>query len=388
MILITGGAGYIGSHTVLNLIENTNYKIIIFDNLENGHIETINTLLEINPDKIIFEKGDLRNIEDIENVFNKYSIDGVIHFAAFALVEESVQNPSKYYRNNIYGTLNLLDTMIKHNVKRIVFSSTCATYGEPTYTPIDEKHPQNPINPYGYSKLAVERIMDNYDKAYKLKIKDEIKSNFMYDNLIKYCIELFNEEKLIKSQYNYNRRITKILEVIIDAIFEDIERLKFILDIYFPKDEKELEKIYKYIDYEERYKLDIPLYSISKKKIDIKNILKLTDAQRKLIIKYLALYVRKDKHNEIKIIVKNILNEDIDLSIYWDLVREKFLEYCSKIFDLYFFNKYSNLLQLLNPTAEEFNNFSEQVKNVFYWHIIKEDNKELYSLIPEKVKKQ
>lgn len=169
MILITGGAGYIGSHTVLNLIENTDYKIIIFDNLENGHIETINTLVEINPDKIIFEKGDLRNIEDIENVFNKYSIDGFIHFAAFALVEESVQNPSKYYRNNIYGTLNLLDIMIKYNVKRIVFSSTCATYGEPTYTPIDEKHPQNPINPYGYSKLAVERIMDDYDKAYGLK---------------------------------------------------------------------------------------------------------------------------------------------------------------------------------------------------------------------------
>lgn len=170
MILITGGAGYIGSHTVLNLIEKTDYKIIIFDNLENGHIETINTLLEINPDKIIFEKGDLRNIKDIENVFNKYSIDGVIHFAAFALVEESVKNPSKYYRNNIYGTLNLLDTMIKYNVKRIVFSSTCATYGDIVgQTPIDEKHPQNPINPYGYSKLAVERIMDDYDKAYKLK---------------------------------------------------------------------------------------------------------------------------------------------------------------------------------------------------------------------------
>ena len=170
MILITGGAGYIGSHTVLNLIEKTDYKIIIFDNLENGHIETVNALLEINSDRIIFEKGDLRNIEDIENVFNKYSIDGVIHFAAFALVEESVQNPSKYYRNNIYGTLNLLDTMIKHNVKRIVFSSTCATYGDIVeQTPIDEKHPQNPINPYGYSKLAVERIMDDYDKAYKLK---------------------------------------------------------------------------------------------------------------------------------------------------------------------------------------------------------------------------
>ena len=176
MILITGGAGYIGSHTILNLIEKADYKIVIFDNLENGHIETVNTLLEINSERqrradarIIFEKGDLRNIEDIENVFSKFSIDGVIHFAAFALVEESVKNPSKYYRNNIYGTLNLLDAMIKHNVKRIVFSSTCATYGNPQYTPIDEKHPQNPINPYGYSKLAVERIMDDYDKAYGLK---------------------------------------------------------------------------------------------------------------------------------------------------------------------------------------------------------------------------
>ena len=213
--------------------------------------------------------------------------------------------------------------------------------------------------------------------------KEEIQSDLIYNNLIKYCIELFNEEKLIKS--HLNKRITKILEVIIDAIFEDIERLKFILDIYFPKDEKELEKIYKYIDYEERYKLDIPLYCISKNKVDIKNTL--TDIQCDIIIKYLALYVRKDKDNEIKIIVKNILDEDIDLRIYWNLVKEKFLKYCSKTFDLYFFNKYSNVLQLLNPTAEEFNNFSEQVKNVFYWHIIKEDNKELYPLIPKEVKK-
>lgn len=175
MILITGGAGYIGSHTVLNLIEKTNYKILIVDNLENGHIETVNILKSIKPDNIIFEKCDLRNIDEIENIFNKYSknkyskIEGVIHFAAFALVEESVKNPSKYYGNNICGTLNLLDTMIKHNVKRIVFSSTCATYGEPKQVPITEKHIQNPVNPYGYSKLAIERIMDDYDKAYQLK---------------------------------------------------------------------------------------------------------------------------------------------------------------------------------------------------------------------------
>lgn len=167
MILITGGAGYIGSHTILNLIKN-GYKILIFDNLENGHIETVDTLKDIDK-SIIFEKGDLRNIEEIENIFNKYAVEGVIHFAAFALVEESVKNPSKYYRNNIYGTLNLLDAMNKHNVKRIVFSSTCATYGEPKEVPINENHIQNPINPYGYSKLAIERIMDDYDKAYGLK---------------------------------------------------------------------------------------------------------------------------------------------------------------------------------------------------------------------------
>ena len=102
-------------------------------------------------------------------MFDKYDIDAVIHFAAFALVGESVVNPAKYYRNNVFGTLNLLDSMIKHNVKRIVFSSTCATYGEPVYTPIDEKHPQNPINSYGTSKLMVEHIMKDYDAAYGLK---------------------------------------------------------------------------------------------------------------------------------------------------------------------------------------------------------------------------
>ena len=166
MILITGGAGYIGSHTAINFINN-DYEVIVFDNLENGHQETIDTLQNIG--NVKFEKGDLRNIEDIENVFNKYKIDAVIHFAAFALVGESVENPSKYYRNNVFGTLNLVDTMIKHNVKKIVFSSTCATYGEPKYTPIDEQHPQSPINPYGNSKLCVEYMLKDYDTAYGLK---------------------------------------------------------------------------------------------------------------------------------------------------------------------------------------------------------------------------
>lgn len=166
MILITGAAGYIGSHTAINFINN-GYELIIFDNLENGHKETIDELKKIG--NVHFEKGDLRNIEDIDRVFDKYKIDAVIHFAAFALVGESVENPSKYYRNNVFGTLNLVDTMVKHNVKKIVFSSTCATYGEPQYTPIDEKHPQNPINPYGNTKLCVEYILKDYDRAYGLK---------------------------------------------------------------------------------------------------------------------------------------------------------------------------------------------------------------------------
>ena len=166
MILITGAAGYIGGHTAINLI-NAGYDIVVFDNLENGHIETIEALQKIG--NVKFEKGDLRNIEDIERVFSKYQFDAVVHFAAFALVGESVENPAKYYRNNTVGTLNLLDTMVKHDCKKIVFSSTCATYGNPTYVPVDETHPQNPVSPYGSSKLMVETIMKDYDVAYNLK---------------------------------------------------------------------------------------------------------------------------------------------------------------------------------------------------------------------------
>ena len=215
--------------------------------------------------------------------------------------------------------------------------------------------------------------------------KEEIQSDLIYDNLIKYCIELFNEEKLIKSYLN--KRITKILEVIIDAIFEDIERLKFILDIYFPKDEKELEKIYKYIDYEKRYKLDIPIYCLSKfnYKVNIKDILSIE--QYTFVIMYFALYIEKDN----KIIIKNAIGENIDLSMYWDLVRIEFLLYCEdyeiKKYGFSFFDRYRNVLRLLNPTKKEFEKFSEQTKNIFYWYIIKEDNKELYPLIPEEVKK-
>ena len=170
LILVTGGAGYIGGHCVLSLLEN-NYDVVVFDNLETGHIETIDTLKNENYQGKFkeFIKGDLRNFEEIAAVFKKHKFDAVVHFAAFSQVGESVKNPQKYYLNNVVGSLNLLNAMLNQNVKNIVFSSTAATYGEPVYTPIDEKHPQNPINPYGSTKLMVEKIMDDYDSAYGLK---------------------------------------------------------------------------------------------------------------------------------------------------------------------------------------------------------------------------
>lgn len=166
MILVTGGAGYIGSHCVMALIENNN-DVVIFDNLSTGHIETVQTLQKYG--NVEFQQGDLTNFDDINSVFKKFNIDKVVHFAAFSQVGESVINPQKYYINNVCGTINLLRAMLENNVKKIVFSSTAATYGEPVYIPIDEKHPQNPINPYGQSKLMIEKIMDDYNKAYGLK---------------------------------------------------------------------------------------------------------------------------------------------------------------------------------------------------------------------------
>ena len=166
MILITGGAGYIGSHTALNFL-NKDYEIVIIDNLENGHIETINTLKQIG--NIHFIKGDLRNLDDIEAIFSNYKIDTVIHFAGFIQVEESVRNPEKYYKNNVLASINLFNTMVQHNVQKIVFSSSAAVYGEPVYTPIDEKHPKKPLNPYGENKSKVEEILKDYDSKYNLK---------------------------------------------------------------------------------------------------------------------------------------------------------------------------------------------------------------------------
>lgn len=159
-ILVAGGAGYIGSHTVKYLLKN-DYNVVVLDNLVYGHREAVLTEN--------FEEVDLKDKDAVDKVFKKYDIDAVIHFAAYAYVGESVSNPQKYYWNNVVNALNLLDVMVENNVKNIVFSSTCATYGNPQYMPLDENHQQCPINPYGKTKFMMEQIMSDYETAYGLK---------------------------------------------------------------------------------------------------------------------------------------------------------------------------------------------------------------------------
>lgn len=160
-ILVTGGAGYIGSTAAHILIEE-GHHVIIFDNLSRGNVRLIHPGSD-------FVKGDLLSPSDLEFVFGKNSIDAVMHFAAFAEVGESVSDPQKYYMNNVIGSINLFQAMLQNNVSKIIFSSTCATFGEPKKIPIDEEHQQCPSNPYGASKLMIERILDDYDRAFGLK---------------------------------------------------------------------------------------------------------------------------------------------------------------------------------------------------------------------------
>lgn len=159
-VMICGGAGYIGSH-VNKLLSDRGYETVVFDNLIYGHREAVKWGT--------FTQGDLKNISDIEAVFQSHPIEAVLHFAAFAYVGESVRDPEKYYYNNIANTLNLLHVMKKYGCKKIIFSSTCATYGEPEKVPITEQMPQNPVNPYGFTKLAVEHILLDYQRAYGLE---------------------------------------------------------------------------------------------------------------------------------------------------------------------------------------------------------------------------
>jgi UDP-glucose 4-epimerase len=160
MILVTGGAGYIGSHYVL-YERSRGSEVVVLDNLIYGHREAV-----LDAPLVI---GDLTQRDVLDRVFKEYDIDAVVHFAAFASVNESVSFPERYYHNNVAGTMTLLDAMRDHGVKHFVFSSSCATYGNPVYVPMDEKHPQNPINPYGDSKFICEKMMSAYDHAHGLR---------------------------------------------------------------------------------------------------------------------------------------------------------------------------------------------------------------------------
>lgn len=162
-ILVTGGAGYIGSHAVLAL-QQAGYNVIVLDNLVYGHRDIVETVL-----KVELVVGDTSDRALLDNLFASRQIDAVMHFAAYAYVGESVTQPDKYYRNNVIGTLTLLEAMVQASIKKFVFSSTCATYGVPEVVPIPEDHPQNPINPYGATKLMVERILADFDPAYDFK---------------------------------------------------------------------------------------------------------------------------------------------------------------------------------------------------------------------------
>lgn len=160
-VLVLGGAGYIGSHTVYELIDRGE-DVVIIDNLETGHIEAVH-------EKARFYQGDIRDRAFLDSVFEKEHIDAVIHFAANSLVGESMTNPLKYYDNNLNGTKVLLEAMNAHDIKKIVFSSTAATYGEPERVPILETDKTEPTNAYGETKLSMEKMFKWCDRAYGLK---------------------------------------------------------------------------------------------------------------------------------------------------------------------------------------------------------------------------
>jgi len=159
-IMVVGGAGYIGSHMVKDLLQ-ANYNVITLDNLSTGHRDLLlgGKLIE----------GNLGDANFLNRIFSDHQIEVVMHFAAYSIVNESVKSPVEYYRNNVANTIELLDAMVQHNVKRFIFSSSAAVYGEPVEVPIKEEHPLRPTNPYGVTKVAIEQMLSDFDSAYGLK---------------------------------------------------------------------------------------------------------------------------------------------------------------------------------------------------------------------------
>lgn len=158
-VLVVGGAGYVGSHMVKHLARE-GHQVTVFDNLSRGHRDSVGAAR--------FVQGDLLDPQSLRAAISSDRVDAVMHYAAFCYVGESVQKPREYYRNNVVGTLNLLDAMVDAKVNKFIFSSTCATFGNPVKVPMAEDHPQRPINPYGAGKLMIERVLQDYATAHGL----------------------------------------------------------------------------------------------------------------------------------------------------------------------------------------------------------------------------
>src|SRR6185369_6818148 len=165
-ILVTGGGGYIGSHAVKRLLKE-GHSVVVLDNFSRGWRESLEILKKYGTLYVV--EGDIAKKEDLEKLFQKYKFDSVMHFAALCSVDESMKKPELYFRNNAFGTLNLLAIMQELGVKKLIYSSTCAVYGNAKYLPIDEKQPTLPENPYGESKLMAEKIIEWFGKVHGLR---------------------------------------------------------------------------------------------------------------------------------------------------------------------------------------------------------------------------
>ena len=195
-ILVTGGAGYIGSIVVEQLLAGR-HQVVVIDNLQEGHREAVLPEAE-------FYRGDFGDSGLLAQVFDEHKIEAVFHFAAETTIEFSMTDPALYFRNNVVNGITLLDTMRRYGCDRFIFSSTAATFGEPQYTPIDEKHPQSPINAYGESKLMFERILDWYHRAYGLKF-----------NAFRYFNAAGASEKLGEDHRHESHLIPVIIQVVL-----------------------------------------------------------------------------------------------------------------------------------------------------------------------------
>jgi UDP-glucose-4-epimerase GalE len=248
-ILVTGGAGYIGAHTC-KALARAGYLPVTYDNLVYGHPAAV----KWGP----LEEGNINDRQQLESVMRKYKPDAVMHFAAFAYVGESVENPIKYYRNNSVGTLTLLESMRNCDIDKIIFSSSCATYGMPDQTPIPEHHSQNPINPYGRSKLVVEWILQDFSAAYDLN----------YVSLRYFNAAGADPDTEIGEDHNPE---THLVPLVLDAALGKSERIKVFGTDYDTPDGSCIRDYIHVSDLADAHRLALE-YLITKKSSDVFNL--------------------------------------------------------------------------------------------------------------------